>query len=256
MLKTRVIPVLLLKDGGLYKGVKFKKHKYVGDPINTVKIFNDKEVDELILLDITASKNKKGPNFELLNNIAAEAFMPLAYGGGVTNIEQAKLLFSIGFEKIVLNSAIKNNDVLITFIANHFGSQSVVVSLDIKKNLFGKYSCFVECGSVDIKKNPIDFAKHLEKLGVGEIIVNSIDRDGTSKGYDLDMIEKISSCVSVPVVALGGAGSITDFANAVKFGASSVAAGSMFVFNGPHNAVLITYPSYKELEENLKKGEI
>lgn len=240
-----------MKDGGLYKGVKFKNHKYIGDPINTVKIFNDKEVDELVVLDIGASKSKKGPNFELLRDIASEAFMPLAYGGGVTNIEQAKTLFSMGFEKIVLNSVLKNNDTLITAIANHYGSQSVVASVDIKKNIFGKYSCFTECGSVDMKKNPIDYAKHLVELGVGEIIVNSIDRDGTLKGYDLEVLQKISSCASVPVVALGGAGCKNDFVRAVESGASAVAAGSMFVLNGPHRAVLITYPTYKELTELL-----
>jgi cyclase len=251
MLKTRVIPTLLLKKGGLYKGIKFKNHQYIGDPINTVKIFNDKEVDELIILDISATNDRKTPDFDLLRDIASEAFMPLAYGGGISCLQDAKKLFSIGFEKIILNTYAVGNGALIREIADVYGSQSVVGSIDTKKSLFGGYFCYTNSGTKKTSVDPVCLAKEMESYGAGEIIINSIDKDGTMSGYDLRLINIVTAAVDIPVVALGGAGAVSDFDQAIKAGAGGVSAGSLFVFNGPHRAVLITYPTYNELERVL-----
>lgn len=253
MLKTRVIPILLMKNGGLYKGVKFKNHKYVGDPINTVKIFNDKEVDELVIFDIEAFRLNKPINFELLENIASEAFMPIAYGGGIKSLEDAQKLFSLGIEKVVLNtSAIENFD-LVKKLVESYGSQSVVFCLDVKKTFFGKYEAFSYSGSKKVKISPIELAKKMQDLGVGELIINSIDNDGVMKGYDLVIIKEIATQLSIPVIACGGAGNLEDFKKVKEVGAHGCAAGSMFVYHQKHKAVLISYPEYKELE-NLFKG--
>jgi len=252
MLQTRVIPVLLMKDEGLYKGIHFKKHKYVGDPINTVKIFNEKEVDELIIFDIEASKLKKTINFEIIESIVSEAFMPIGYGGGIKTLEDAKKLFSLGIEKIVLNtSAIENFD-LVKQLVQNYGSQSVVFCLDIKKSFFGKYEVFSYSGTKKIKIPPIELAKKMHELGVGEIIINSIDNDGLMQGYDLKIIEEITSQLSIPVIACGGAKGLEDFKKVKEMGAHGCAAGSMFVYNGVHKAVLISYPEYNELEKLFK----
>lgn len=254
MLQTRVIPVLLLKDGGLYKGVKFKNHKYVGDPINTVKIFNDKEVDELVLLDIEASRYNKPIDFNLLQEIATEAFMPLAYGGGVRSLEDAKRLFSIGFEKVILNTNAINNMELVRQLVSIFGSQSVIVSIDIKRGFLGQYRVYKKSASFKTKLNPIDFAKKMEDLGVGEIILNSIDNDGVMGGYDLDIIQRVTKVLSIPVIACGGAGDLEDVKEAKEKGASAVGAGSMFVYHGVHKAVLISYPKYEKLCELFEEN--
>ncbi len=251
MLRTRVIPVLLLKNDGLVKTTKFKKPKYIGDPINAVKIFNDKEADELIFLDISATLQNRGPNFDLIKDIANEAFMPFGYGGGITKIEEIEKLFNLGVEKVILNTSSYMNPKLITQAVKIFGSQSIVVSMDVKTNFFHKKKIYVNCGKKKIKIKPVDYAKKIEQFGAGEIIINSIDRDGTMIGYDIELIRSISEAVDIPVVASGGAGKIEDFARAVKAGASAVAAGAMFVFNGVHRAVLISYPKYKELEKEL-----
>ena len=251
MRHIRVIPVLLIHEGGLVKSVKFKNYKYVGDPINAVKIFNDKEVDEICILNITASKQKKNPDIEHVSQIVSEAFMPVAYGGGVTTIEQAEKLFYNGVEKIVLNHSAVKNPQLITEIANRYGSQAVVASIDYKAGLFGKTSVYTLNAAETVKKNPAEFAKEMENRGAGEIFLNSIERDGTYSGYDLEMIEKVHSTVSIPIIACGGAGNMEDFKKAVHAGASAVAAGSMFVFQRPHNAVLISYPPYNQLTETL-----
>ncbi len=253
MLQTRVIPVLLLKNGGLYKGVKFKNHKYVGDPINTVKIFNDKEVDELVLLDIEASRYKKAIDFKLLEEIATEAFMPLAYGGGIRTVEDAQKLFSLGIEKIILNTSAVENVELLKVLISKFGGQSIVVSLDINKNLFNKYQLFIKSGSFKTKYKPLEFAKEMQNIGVGEILINSIDSDGVMNGYDLDMLEQISKALTIPVVACGGAGTLEDLKQAKEVGASAVGAGSMFVYHGIHKAVLISYPKYEKLYELFKE---
>lgn len=248
MLKTRVIPCLLLRNSGLVKTFQFDNPKYVGDPINAVRIFNEKEVDEIVILDISATPEKREPNFELIKDLASQAFMPLAYGGGITNIYQIEKLFSIGIEKVVLNTIVGTNPNLIKQTVDIVGSSSVVVCMDVKSKMFGKPSVFNNSGKVDTKYDPIQFAQKIQDLGAGELIFNSIDRDGMQKGYDLSMIEKISQAIDIPLVALGGAATLEDFRKAVDHGASAVAAGSMFVFHGKHKAVLITYPEYKKLE--------
>ncbi len=243
MLRTRVIPVLLVQDGGLYKTQRFKDPKYVGDPINAVKIFNEKEVDEIIVLDISATRENRGPDFNLIADIATECFMPFCYGGGVKNIEEMKKLFSLGAEKISLNTAAIETPQLIQQAAELFGAQAIVASIDVKKSWLGKYEVLTRCGQTKVKQDPVTLAQELEKLGAGEIIINAIDQDGLMTGYDLKLIKSITDAVRVPVIACGGAGSVEHFQQAVKeAGASAVAAGSMFVFHGKHRAVLITYP--------------
>jgi cyclase len=253
MLKTRVIPCLLLKGQGLVKTIKFKKPKYVGDPINAVKIFNDKEVDELIFLDIEATVEGRRPPIKLISEIASECFMPLSYGGGLRDFDDIKTIFNVGVEKIIINSyAIENPD-FVREASRCYGSQSIVVAVDVKRNSIGKYEIFSLGARQKTKLNLVDHVKEMEKLGAGEIFLNSIDRDGTMEGYDIDMIKGVTEAVSIPVIACGGAGSITHFAEAVRRGgAAAVAAGSMFVFHGKHRAVLITYPSIDALEEALR----
>lgn len=251
MKRIRVIPSLLIQKGGLVKSVKFKDHKYVGDPINAVKIFNDKEVDELVLLDISATAEKRGPQLKFIIEIASEAFMPMAYGGGIHSIEQIRALITGGIEKVVLNTVAFDDPALITQAAEFAGSQSVVVSMDVKKNLWGKYQVYVNNGTRSTKMDPVTYAKKMESLGAGEIILMAIDRDGSFQGYDLELIKLVSQAVSIPVVAIGGSATVEDFGNAIKAGASAVSAGSQFVFQRPHRAVLISYPSQKELKEKL-----
>jgi cyclase len=243
ILQTRVIPCLLLRNGGLVKTVKFAKPTYVGDPVNAVRIFNEKEVDELAFLDIGATTSGSGPNFDLLADIAGEAFMPFAYGGGITTAQQAKRLFTLGVEKVVLNSALADNPALVSDVARLAGSSSVMVAMDCKRSLFGRYSVCTRSGQHDLRREPAEYARALERLGAGEILLTAIDRDGTQSGYDLDLISQVSGAVSIPVIACGGAGTLDHFQQAVARGASAVAAGSMFVFHGRHRAVLITYPS-------------
>lgn len=242
MLRRRVIPCLLLSGSGLVKTVRFKNAKYIGDPINAVKIFNDKEVDELIILDIAAGKSGKGPNYDLISKIAEECFMPLAYGGGVQNLDAARKILALGIEKIIFNTAAHENPSLILESVAEFGSQAVVISVDVKRNFFGKYEVCIKGGRSRTKTDPIVYVKRMQELGAGEIFLNAIDRDGCMNGYDLELIEKVSSAVDVPVIACGGAGSLKDIVNAANVGVNAVAAGSMFVYHGPHNAVLITYP--------------
>ena len=249
MLATRVIPCLLLKDQGLVKTVRFNNPIYVGDPINAVRIFNEKEVDELIFLDITATTENRKPNFQLISDIASQSFMPFSYGGGIRDLKDVEKLFTFGVEKIILNSVVNTNPEFIRTVSSLYGSQSVVVSMDIKKNLFGQYERYFHGGKKKNRGNIVDFAREVEQLGAGEIFLNSIDRDGTRLGFELDVITKVSHSLSIPLVACGGAGCYEDFASAVRAGASGVAAGSMFVFHGKHDAVLITYPSKEELDK-------
>ncbi|WP_116963012.1 AglZ/HisF2 family acetamidino modification protein [Fastidiosibacter lacustris] len=254
MLRTRVIPTLLLKEVGLYKGIQFKNHQYVGDPINAVKIFNEKEVDELVFLDISATDNKR-INYELIADISAETFMPFAYGGGISQVQQIEKLFHLGVEKVIINTAAFYYPELITQASKLAGSQSIVVSIDVKKSLMGRYEVYVNNGKTRTKQAPIEYAKKIQDLGAGEVIVTSINREGTGSGYDLELLSQISSAVEIPIVASGGANSIDDFAQAVsKAHVSAVSAGSMFVFHGKHRAVLITYPSYEKLEQALQEN--
>jgi cyclase len=244
-----------LKGRGLYKTKKFKDPIYIGDPINAVKIFNEKEVDELIFLDIGATSSKLGPNFEILTDIASEAFMPLAYGGGVSNLNQMEKIFRIGFEKIVINTSLFINPSLIKEAVQVFGSQSIVASLDIKKSFWGNYDVFYSSGKHSAKLDVSKACSYVEDLGIGEIFLNSIDKDGMMEGMDVDVIKLVSSVVSVPLVACGGAGKFSDLVIAVKEGgASAVSAGSFFVFHGKHKAVLITYPSGEEIDKGFHNG--
>jgi imidazole glycerol-phosphate synthase subunit HisF len=253
MLNTRVIPSLLLKGNGLVKTMKFKDPIYIGDPINAVKIFNDKEVDELIFLDISATPQSKGPNFKLIAEIATEAFMPFGYGGGITGLNDMEKLFSLGVEKVVLNTSAFKIPGLVSEASKVFGNQSIVVSVDVKKSIFGQYRVYTNCGTYDTRQTPVEYAKRMEESGAGELVINSIDRDGTMSGYDLKLVKLVADAVNIPVVALGGAGKLSDFADAVNEGkASAVAAGSMFVFQGVHKAVLITYPPQEELIKIFK----
>ena len=247
MLRPRIIPSLLLHDKGLVKTVNFKSHKYVGDPINAVRIFNEKEVDELAIFDIDATVLNKEPDYILIEKLANQSRMPLCYGGGVKTVEQAQKIFSLGIEKIALSSVLIQNPELVTEIAERVGSQSVIVVLDIKKKLLGGYEVYTHNGKKSTGINPIKFAKELERLGAGEIIINSIDQDGMMNGFDLSLIDKIAETISIPMTVLGGAGSISDIKKVIdKHRVIGVAAGSLFVFKGVYKAVLINYPSREE----------
>ncbi len=251
MKRVRVIPALLMQKGGLVKSVCFKDHKYVGDPINAVRIFNEKEVDEIVILDISATREGRGPDFEKIREMAGEAFMPLAYGGGITTLDEIRTLITLGVEKVVLNTSAISRTTLVSEASKYVGSQSIVVSIDVKKNLFGQYRAYTRCGQEKTGEDPVELAKRMEAAGAGEILLMSIDRDGTYKGYDHVLIEKVSHSVGIPVIAIGGASGIHDFLTAVKHGASGVAAGSFFVFQGTHRAVLISYPTQVELKDGF-----
>lgn len=254
MINIRVMPCLLLKGLGLVKTVKFKEPKYIGDPRNAVKIFNEKEVDELVILDIMTTSDKKAPQFDLIHEIVTEAFMPVAYGGGIRKIEDARRIFAAGVEKIVIGAFAVETPSFISEAAAVFGSQSVLVCMDVKKSFLGKYEIYTHSGRKATGIVPVDFARKMEKMGAGELIVNSIDRDGTFSGYDIHLLKSVTSAVSIPVVACGGAGTILHFGEAVREGgASAVAAGSMFVLHGKHRAVLISYPDRALLEKEFCK---
>jgi imidazole glycerol-phosphate synthase subunit HisF len=245
MLRPRIIPCLLVRDKGLVKTVKFGDSKYVGDPINAVKIFNEKEVDELMVLDIDATTKGQEPDFQMIQHLAAECRMPLSYGGGVKTLEQAKTIVGLGVEKVALSSAVLKNPKLVAEIAEEIGNQSVVVVLDIKKKMFGaRYEIWTHNAKVNTGKCPIEFSQELEKFGVGEIILNSIDNDGVMKGYDLTLVQKVREATTVPMSVLGGAGSLKDIGDLInQFGIIGAAAGSLFVFKGAYKAVLINYPN-------------
>lgn len=248
MRRFRVIPILLLQEGGLVKGERFRKHRYVGDPINAVKIFNDKEVDELSILDIGATGAGRGPDFELIAQIAGEAFMPLSYGGGLTDLDQVSRILKSGIEKVIFNHSAVERPELILQTAEKFGSSSTVVSVDVKSaGLFGQKKVFIHGGTKNTGKDVVAFAQEMERLGAGELVLTSVDREGTRQGYDAALIKSVSEAVHIPVIANGGAGQLEDFRSAIAAGASAVAAGSLFVFQGKHRAVLIQYPQAQEL---------
>jgi len=247
MARVRIIPCLLLRGYGLVKTRKFKDPVYLGDPVNVVRIFNEKEVDELVVLDIDASKDGREPDYELIAEITGECFMPIAYGGGVRTLEQARRLIRCGVEKVVINTAATESYDLIRETAQVFGSQAIVGAIDVKRTLLGGYRVVAKSASVELKV-PLD--EHIQALtaaGAGEIFLNSVDRDGTMDGYDLSLIRRVSQQISVPVIACGGAGTIEHLAAAVNEGASAVAAGSMIVFHGRLRAVLVIYPQGLEL---------
>lgn len=248
MLRSRIIPCLLVQNKGLVKTIGFKDAKYVGDPINAVKIFNEKEVDELIVLDIDASAENRGPNFELIRNLAIECRMPFCYGGGVKTVEDARKIISLGAEKVAISSAAVKNFNLIDEIGKSVGNQSVIVVIDVrkKKGIFSSdsYDIFINNGKTKTNLNFEDFVKKIDKAGVGEIVINSIDRDGTMAGYDMTLAEIVRSWTEVPLTILGGAGSLNDISRLIeRFKIIGAAAGSLFVFKGKYRAVLISYPS-------------
>jgi cyclase len=243
MLKARVIPCLQLVNQSLVKAVKFDKYGYIGDSINTVRIFNELEVDELCFLDIRASLENREPNIEILHQISDECFMPLSYGGGIRNFQIAKQILSIGFEKVIVNTEAFYQPNLITSIAEHFGTQAIVASIDVKKNIFGKYQVFINDGRKKINIDPIEWAQQLQSMGAGEILFTSMDKEGTWTGYDIDIIKKVTSSLSIPVIANGGAGSIQDIADVIKNGGASAAAlGSMVVYQKKGMGVLVNFP--------------
>lgn len=250
-MRLRVIPTLLLHGGRLVKSVKFKDYKYIGDPINAVRIFNEKEVDEIAIVDLDATRESRKPNFSQISEIVSEAFMPVAYGGGITTVDEIQQILSGGVEKVIINKSAITNPKLITQAAIQFGSQSILASIDVRKKFLRGYFVYTDNGKVNTSFKPELLAKKIEDAGAGEILLNSIDRDGTYDGYDAELIHKVANAVSIPVIAVGGAASISDFKIAYDHGASAVAAGSMFVFKRPHQAVLISYPGRKELSENL-----
>ena len=249
MIRPRIIPTLLISHGNLVKTKKFTNPQYLGDPINAIRIFNEKGVDELCILDINASKEKKDPDFELLEKMASEAFMPLSYGGGIKSVDQIKSLFRIGYEKVVINTSAIDNLELVRDASSYFGSQSIVCAVDYKKNIFGT-NCYTEDGSKRTRRSPLETVKGYELAGAGELLLYAMDRDGMRIGYDYDMITQVTDAVQIPVIACGGAKNISDLKKALEAGANAVAAGSLFVFFGERQAVLINYPEEKELIDN------
>lgn len=253
MLRPRIIASLLIQDNGLVKTTKFKEPRYLGDPMNAVRIFNEKEVDELAVFDISATVNGKGPNFKMIENFAEECRMPLCYGGGITKVEEAQQIFSLGVEKIALSAAAFKNPELITELSNKVGAQSVVVVLDVKKKFLGGYDVYTHNGTKSVGKNPFELIQKFQELGAGEIVINNIDEDGMMKGYDLSLVEKARKSTTLPMTVLGGAGSLEDIGKLIeKFGIIGAAAGSRFVYKGKLKGVLINYPNNEEKRELIK----
>ena len=253
MLRPRIIPSLLIHKNGLVKTINFKDPKYIGDPINVVRIFNEKEVDELMVFDIDASVNQNEPNYKTIKNIASECRMPLCYGGGIKNVGQAKKIFSLGVEKVSISSAAISNPNLIKEIVKKVGSQSMVVVLDVKKFDNNSYNIWINNGKKNTEISLIPFLKKIQDLGVGEIVINSIDNDGVMDGYDLNLIDNVYSNISIPLTILGGAGTLDDIKKIIKkYKIIGLGAGSLFVFKGVYKAVLVNYPNY-EIKNGLLK---
>ncbi len=254
MVHPRIIPCLLLKNRGFVKTTKFRDPVYLGDPINIVRIFNEKEVDEIAILDIEATLSGKKPPLDFLREIATECFVPLSYGGGVRSIEDAQALFRAGFEKVCLNTMAVETPSIIKEFSDHFGSQSIVVSIDTKMSRFGHYEVFTHSGTRATGLDPKDAAYMAAENGAGEILLTSIDRDGTYQGYDLELVQRVTKVVNIPVIACGGAGKASDLIDVIqKAGAAAAAAGSLFVYHGPYRAVLINTPSFEEIEVLMNK---
>jgi len=249
MLRTRIIPALLLRNESLVKTVRFGKFTYVGDPVNTVRIFNELEVDELLFLDITASRENRSPNLKMLSDIANECFMPLGYGGGIRNLDHAEQVFAIGFEKVAINTYANERLEVICEIAALYGSQAVIASIDVKAGLFGNQTVRTLGGRRDTKRDPVEWAQEVERAGAGEILLTSVDREGTWDGFDYELVERVAGSVSIPVIAHGGAGCVEDIGKVVKqAGASAVALGSMVVFQKKGMGVLVNFPDHIQLE--------
>lgn len=251
MRRVRVIPVLTIDNEKLVKTIKFKKPNYIGDPVNAVKIFNEKEVDEIVLLDITATKENREPNYDKIEEICSEAFMPFAYGGGIKKIEHIDKLFKLGIEKVVLNTILATDPQLARKAADKYGEQSIVASIDVKKNILGKYKVYTKSGQGKIKQSLDQYIQNVINAGVGELILTSIDNDGTYRDYDFELIQKVSSLTPIPLVACGGASDIYSFKKAIEKGASAVAAGSQFVYRGETKGILINYPNQEELRDKV-----
>jgi imidazole glycerol-phosphate synthase subunit HisF len=252
MKRVRVIPVLGINKGRLVKTVKFDRPAYIGDPLMAIKIFNDKEVDELIICDIRASRESRDPDYNMLQDMASECFMPIGYFGGIRKLEQARKIFDLGIEKVGLSSAFCENPQLVSELAGNYGSQSVVVVLDFNKGIFGGQQLTAFSGTKKFKRTPSEAARMAEDAGAGEIVVQNISYEGTFKGYDIDLVHAVASAVRIPVVALGGASGISDFSKAIKAGASAVAASSQFVYNkNDTRSILISYPSQEQLKKEL-----
>ena len=248
MFRPRIIPVLLLKGNALVKSKCFKNFRYIGDPINAVKVFNDLKADELVFLDIEATKEKRTISAELVKQVGEEANMPFSVGGGIKNLEDIQNIIAEGAEKVIINTYALENPNFIREAADNFGSSTIVVCIDVKKKVFSGNVVWSNSGSKSSKYSPADFAKLIEEQGAGEIIIQSIKKDGSMSGYDLDLIKEISTTVSIPVVALGGAGNLEDMIEGYKKGfASALAAGSLFVFQGPKKGVLINYVENSDL---------
>ena len=249
MLRSRVIPCLLLHNKGLVKTVKFKDPKYVGDPLNAVKIFNEKGVDELMFLDIDASSTRTALDYGLIEKIARECRMPLCYGGGIKTVQQAQRIIKLGAEKVAISSVVFDRPEIINEIAEVIGRQSIVVVIDVKKSIFGNYDIYIHNGTKKIKQRLDEVLNMLERVGIGELVINSIDRDGEMKGYDISLSDKVRNLVSCPLTILGGARSKEDILNLIsRYKLIGAAAGSLFVFKGIYKAVLINY-----LDENYRK---
>lgn len=249
MFRPRVIPVLLLKAQGLVKSIRFKNYRYIGDPINAVKLFNDMEADELVFLDIRATRENRSVSLDFVRHVGDEANMPFSVGGGIRSIKEIQQIIRAGAEKVIINTYAAESPGFIKDASDEFGSSTITVSIDVKENIFGKERTYIRAGRKQTSYDPVSYAKLMEELGAGEIIINSIKYDGMMKGYDIDLIRRVSEAVRIPVVALGGAGNNDDLKKAVTEGyASAVAAGSMFVFHGPRRAVLVNYPEQEELK--------
>ena len=248
MFRPRIIPVLLLKGNALVKSKGFKDFRYIGDPINAVKVFNDLKADELVFLDIEATKEKRIISTELVKQVGEEANMPFAVGGGIKNLDEIQNIIAKGAEKVIINTCAVENPKFIREASDNFGSSTIVVCIDVKKKFFSGEVVWRNSGSKSSKYSPKDFAKIIEENGAGEIIIQSIDKDGTMSGYDLDLVKEISTAVAIPVVALGGAGNLEHMVEVYKKGfASALAAGSLFVFQGPNKGVLINYIEKSDL---------
>jgi imidazole glycerol-phosphate synthase subunit HisF len=255
MIKPRIIPCLLLDNQDLVKTIKFSKKKYIGDPLNTIRIFNELETDELMILDIYASKNNKEPDFDFIEEIVSEAFMPLAVGGGIKSLDHASKLINLGIEKVIINTAALDSFDLIESISNKFGNQSVIISIDIKKSFFGNYHIY---NHVSKRKLNIDISNYIKQAiekGAGEVFLNLVDKDGMCNGYDLNFIKQVSKEITTPLIVCGGANKQEDFKNAINSGADACAAGSMFIYKGNYKAVMINYPKYNDIL-NLFKSEL
>ncbi len=251
MRRVRVIPVLQIENRKLVKTTGFESPSYVGDPLNALRILNDKQVDEVAVVDIGVTRNKKSPDLDFICQLAGECFMPMAYGGGISSVEQASDIFQAGIEKIIIGTSFYKTPALVEDISRKFGSQSVMISVDVRQNWLGKQKVFVNSGLTATGYNPVAYAVMAQVAGAGELLLQSIDREGSFEGYDLALIEKVSKSVHIPVVPLGGANSISDFLKAIQAGASGLAAGNFFVYKGPHRAVLISYPDQQTLVEKL-----